>query len=477
MWALYTIMKNNVGILLPIASLPGKHGIGDFGPSSYKFIKWLKTNNYKYWQVLPLNPLGPGNSPYMSTCSEALENRYINLDELVDLGLLKKVPLHHSKANKVDYEDVRLFKEKYLFKAFKKFIKKPLKGYEKFKKDNPWLKKYALFIVFRKETNFVMWNTWPKWMQNYFDEHNNIPSEYKDRCEFEIFMQFIAFRQYSRLRKFAHKNGILIIADCPFYVGIDSVDCWTHKDEFIMDENYHPTLVSGCPPDAFSDDGQLWGTPIYDFKKMKENNYSFLVDRIGYLANTCDMLRLDHFRAFDTYCVIPSEDTNARRGKWEIGPREEFFDALYKKYPNINLIAEDLGDLFPSVLELRDKYNLPGMYIVEFTIFDTKAMSTNRQIVYPGTHDNQTLYGWLKSLPKENKEFLIKKFNSKRGLYKKVFEYIVSLPSYMTIYQLQDLLMLDDKARINYPGTVGDPNWTFKFRDFSWMKNVKFTNE
>ncbi len=473
-------MKDNLGILLPLASLPGKHGIGDFGKNAYHFIKWLKNNNYKYWQVLPLNPLGPGNSPYMSTCSEALEERYINLDDLIKLGYLNKedVPLYRAKAIKIDYNEVKDFKEKILYKAFLNFLKKPLKGYKKFKKDNPWVVKYALFTCFRKDNNYETWNSWPSWMQNYFDKHSRIPKQYKNRCEFIIFTQFIAFRQYNKLRKYAHKNGITLIADCPFYVGIDSLDCYLHKDEFIMDENHHPTLVSGCPPDAFSDDGQLWGTPIYDFNKMKENNYSFLVDRIGYLASTCDMLRLDHFRAFDTYCVIPSEDENARRGRWEIGPRDAFFDALYQKYPHINLIAEDLGDLFQSVLELRDKYNLPGMYIVEFTIFDNNAMSNTRQIVYPGTHDNETLVGWLKSMSEENITFLENKLHcDRKELYNKVFEYILSLPSYMTIFQLQDLIKLDNRARINSPGTIGDPNWTFKLKDFSYEKKVKFTIE
>ncbi|MCR5333095.1 MAG: 4-alpha-glucanotransferase [Bacilli bacterium] len=472
-------MKDNVGVLLPISSLPGRHGIGDFGPSSYKFVRWLKKNHYAYWQVLPINPLGPGNSPYMSTCSEAIENRYIDLDELKKLGLVKHIPSFQPHSKKIQYEAVRLFKEKILYKAFLKFIKKPMRGYQKFKKDHPWLEKYALFITFRKKMNFIQWNRWPKWMQNYFDEHSYLPSEDVMACEFEMFMQFVAYRQYYRLWKYARKMGIKIIADCPFYVGIDSTDCWLNKDEFLLDENNHPTLVSGCPPDAFSDDGQLWGTPIYNFEKMKQNNYSFLVNRIGYLASTCDMLRLDHFRAFDTYCVIPAEDFNARRGKWEVGPREEFFDALYAKYPNINLIAEDLGDLFPSVLELRDKYNLPGMYICEFTIFDENAMSTNRQIVYPGTHDNQTLFGWFKSLSKENKVFLQNKFKEKndKRLFAKIFSYIYSLPSFMTIFMLQDLLKMDDRGRINWPGTVGDPNWTFKFVDFEWVHKIVFPQE
>ncbi len=471
-------MKDNLGILLPIASLPGNHGVGDFGPCCYKFISWLKDNNYKYWQVLPLNPIGPGNSPYMSTCSEAIEERYIYLNDLYNLGYLDKQDIknYRKSTDRIDYEKVGKYKDAILYKAFLSFKNKPLRGYKKFKKENNWLTKYALFMCFRKDNNNLTWNAWPKWMITYFDEHKYVPRKYKDRCEFIYFKQFIAYKQYNKLRDYAHKNNITLIADCPFYVGIDSVDCWTHKDEFVMDRNYHPTLVSGCPPDVFSDDGQLWGTPIYDFNKMKQNNYSFLVDRIGFLASTCDMLRLDHFRAFDTYCVIPSEDINARRGKWVEGPREAFFEALYQKYPNINLIAEDLGDLFPSVLELRDKYSLPGMYIVEFTIFDVNNMSTNRQIVYPGTHDNQTLVGWLKSLPKENIDFLKWKFGENKDLYTEVFNYILSLPSYITIFQLQDLIMLDDRGRINYPGTISDLNWTFKLKDFTWIKKVKFKN-
>lgn len=459
-------MKDNLGVLFPVASLPGHHGVGDFGRSSLRFIRYLSNNGFKYWQVLPLNPIGPGNSPYMSTCSFALEERYIALDELKKDGLLKEVPLHNPKTDKIDYQDVLNFKEEYLSKAFKEFIKKPFRGYNKFKKDNPWLLSYALFTALRKQYNYQCWNTWKKKDINLFAS-KRVPKAFKEDYEYTCFKQFIAFRQWNKVRKFAKKAGITIIADCPFYVGIDSVDCLMNKAQFLMDEKFNPTVVSGCPPDAFSDDGQLWGTPIYDFKKMKEDGYNFLIERLASYMKTCDILRLDHFRAFDTYCVIPAEDTNARRGKWEQGPAYDFFDALYKNYPDIKLIAEDLGDLFPSVLELRDRYNLPGMYIVEFTIFDQKAMSTNRQLVYPGTHDNQTLMGWLKTLPEENVKYLKVKFGENVDLFEAVFKYILSLPSLMTIFQYQDLLMLDDKARINYPGTVGDPNWCFKLKTFN----------
>ena len=469
-------MRDNLGILFPVASLPGHHGIGDFGRPSLRFIRWLANNHYRYWQVLPLNPIGPGNSPYMSICSFALEERYISLDELVREKLLKVAPKHHAKTTHIDYLDVQKYKEEYLRIAFKEFIKKPFRGYQKFKKDNPWLVKYALFVSLREKYDNKPWNTWKKADLKLFDL-SRAPKSYKDEIEYVSFKQFIAFRQWNKVRKFAKKCGITIIADCPFYVGIDSVDCITNKEQFLMDEKYNPTVVSGCPPDAFSDDGQLWGTPIYDFKKMKEDGYNFLIERIVSYMKTCDLLRLDHFRAFDTYCVIPAEDENARRGKWEQGPAYDFFDALYRKYPNIKLIAEDLGDLFPSVLELRDHYNLPGMYIVEFTIFDVKAMSTNRQIVYPGTHDNQTLMGWLKTLPEENIKFLKVKFGENVDLFEAVFKYILSLPSLMTIFQYQDLLKLDDSARINYPGTIGDPNWCFKLASFKSNLKLDYSSE
>ena len=231
--------------------------------------------------------------------------------------------------------------------------------------------------------------------------------------------------------------------------------------------------MSGCPPDAFSDDGQLWGTPIYNFEKMKENGYRFLVNRISYLASHCHYLRLDHFRAFDTYCVIPAEDDNARRGKWLVGPRFDFFDTLFREHPDIKLIAEDLGEMFDSVIELRDHYNLPGMRVYEFCIFDDLPIS-DKFVVYPGTHDNQTLYGWYKSLGEWHIDFLNKKFNNPKNLYNAIFDYIWNVESFITIFQLQDLLKLDDRARINSPGTIGEPNWCFKLKDLNCLSKIKY---
>ena len=451
--------KENIGILFPVFSLPGNHGIGDFSTYAYQFIKWLNKHHYKYWQILPLNPVGPGNSPYITICSEAIDTRFISLDDLVDQGLLDFVPSHNPNTGAVDYDDVLNFKEKYLRRAYKNSHP----SLAKFKKDNPWCEEYAKYLVLKTINDSKPWNEWTV---------QRIPAFAEDEINFHIWCQYIALNQWNKLKKFAHRYDVQIIADCPFYVGIDSVDCYLNRDEFMLDEHYQPTVVSGCPPDAFSDDGQLWGTPIYNFDKMRENGYRFLINRIACLANRADILRLDHFRAFDTYCIIPAGDENARRGEWKIGPRTEFFDLLYGQYPNIKLIAEDLGELFDSVIELRDHYHLPGMRVYEFCIFDDLPES-DAFVVYPGTHDNQTLYGWLKSLDEEHIAYLNKLLNNPENLYDAVFDYIWNIGSYITIFQLQDLLKLDDSARINNPGTVGAHNWSFKLKDMSWTKRVK----
>ena len=454
--------KRNVGVLLPVFSLPGNHGIGDFSNYAFEFIDWLKNHKYHYWQILPLNPIGPGNSPYITVCSEAFDVRYISLDKLVEQGLLDKVHKHHAEVGRVNYQDVLAFKEKYLRRAYKN----SKISFKKFTKENPWVTEYAKYLVLKNINDNKPWNEWII---------KKIPNFAEDEINFHIWCQYIALSQWNAIKKYANKNGVKIIADCPFYVGLDSVDCYLNKDEFMMDEHYNPTVVSGCPPDAFSDDGQLWGTPIYNFEKMKDNNYKFLINRIACLASRADILRLDHFRAFDTYCVIPAGDENARRGEWKIGPRNDFFDNLFKQYPDIQIIAEDLGLLFDSVHELRDYYKLPGMRVIQFVAFEELKENDNI-ILYPGTHDNQTLYGWLKSLDKEHKTILRKEYKGSKDIYGSLFNEIWNMTSRITIFPVQDLIKLDDNARINHPGTVGPHNWTFKFKNMKFLETVKYGN-
>lgn len=469
------VMRTNLGILMPVASLPARHGIGDFGETSIRFIDWLSKNHYRYWQILPLNPLGPGDSPYMSACSYAFDWRYINLDLLVEDGLLDKVPNYRKAASEINYWRVGNFKKKWLWKAYLNYLKTPMNGLKKFKTKNPWVVHFATFEVFKQMNDNRAWNEWEEWQINYFQEHTNAPKHLLKQINFSIFIQYVAAKQWKRVLSHARRRGVKLIADMPFYCGFDSIEVWLNQDQFLI-ENHRQTHEGGVPPDAFSDVGQLWGSPIYNFEKMKENNYSLLVNRTGFLASICDYLRLDHFRAFDTYYVIPAGMPDAKIGEWKVGPRTDFFEALYKAYPNINLIAEDLGELFPSVLELRDHYNFPGMFIVEFTVFDQNAWPNNNMIVYTGTHDNATLLGWLNSLPRHDIDHLKWKFNEQdeSKLFDRLFEYTLSLPSLMTIFPLQDLLKLDNRARLNTPGTVGYPNFVWKIKSFDCLKKIKF---
>ncbi len=468
-------MKKNIGILLPVSSLPSNHGIGDFGDEAFYFVNWLSSHHYRYWQILPLNPLGPGESPYMSTCSKAVDYRYISLDYLTKEELLGKVPSFKKNSDQVDYYNVGEFKKKYLYKAYLKYLKGNTDALKKFKTRNPWVMEYATYEVFKEMNDHKAWNEWEEWQINYYSTHHKAPRKYIEQINFIIFIQYIAIKQWKHLLSYARKHNIAIIADMPFYVGFDSIDCWLHKDQFSFDNNNQQTEVGGVPPDAFSDDGQLWGSPIYNFEKMKQDHYSLLVDRTGYLAKMCDYLRIDHFRAFDTYYVIPGGMSNARIGEWKVGPRDDFFIELYKKYPDIKLIAEDLGDLFPTVLELRDRLHLPGMYVVQFNIFNENMYSNENMIVYPGTHDNETLFGWVSALNNDQKNYLYYKLGTnEENLYDDLIDYIYNLPSLMTIFPLQDLLKLDNSARMNTPGTVGYPNWVYKLKNFKCLNKIKY---
>ncbi|MCD8209837.1 MAG: 4-alpha-glucanotransferase [Coprobacillus sp.] len=467
-------MKNtNVGVLLPVSSLPSHYGMGDFGYDCYQFIDWLKKNHYKYWQILPLNPLGPGNSPYMSTCSTAIDYRYVSLELLYEDGYLNEKPLFLPNTDSVNFEYVGEYKEQFLREAYHNFIAHHPFGMKRFKISHPWVRQYATFEFFKRRNGNKAWSEWKRADRDYFLHHTLPPKE--EDIEFFIFVQMVALEQWKHVLNYAKKKGIAIISDVPFYVGYDSTECWLHREQFSFDRFGRQTEVGGVPPDAFSDAGQLWGSPIYNFDVMKRDGYQLLVDRIGYLGTLCDYLRLDHFRAFDTYYVIPAGRSDAKVGTWKIGPRDEFFKKLYAKYPKTKLIAEDLGDLVHTVIELRDRLKLHGMYIMEFTIFDDKVKSSKDLIVYPGTHDNETLWGWYNNLTEEQYKYLMKKLGSdRRHLYNNVFKYMYTAPSYMTIFQLQDFLKLDNSARTNCPGTVGYPNWSWKLKDWSWTKEVVY---
>lgn len=468
------------GVLLAISSLPSHFGIGDLGKNAYKFVDILKKANIKIWQVLPLTPLGYGNSPYQSSSSFAGDEIYIAIDSLVEIGLLDESDIKYCNADldKVDYEVVRLHKDKLLQKAFKNFKvsnDESLKlEYQKFIDENSWALNYAIFKAFRKANNNQAWNLWPQEYKNWIKDKSIELEEYQSDIDYELFLQYIFYKQWFNLKKYANENNIEIMGDLPIYLGFDSADVWEHQDVFLLDKDQNPTFVAGVPPDFFSETGQLWGNPLYDWDRLEETGFEFWIERLKGNFKLFDIVRIDHFRAFDTYWKIPADAETAINGEWIEAPGYKFFDTVFKKLPNVNIIAEDLGDLRPEVLELRDHYNLKGMKVFPFH-FDLKIGSFIEDaniVAYSGTHDNNTLKGWyFDELNRYQRKLLKRYFKANdKNIFRKIIKYLLNCDAEYVILPVQDILELDSNARLNTPGTVGEPNWQWKLVDFDGVR-------
>ncbi len=467
--------KRLCGILLPLSSLPSKYGIGEFNNECFKLIDLLKLNNVKIWQMLPLNPLGFGNSPYSSICNNAIDPIYISLDDLIKEGYdikIKDVP--NFNETKVEYSKVREFKEFYLKKIFSIQKDTDSNEFKTFLINNPFIIKYAQFLVLLKKNNNTNFWTWNELEKN--AAYNNFDfTPFNNEILYYEWQQFIAFKQFKKIKDYAIKKDISLMGDIPFYLGSNSSDAWSNQDELLLDENGKPEFVGGCPPDYFSKTGQRWGNPIYDRDYMKDDKFSFLINRIKNSANLYSFLRIDHFRAFDTYYKIPEESLTAEIGTWEKAYGEEFFNLLKKEKINLTIIAEDLGELFDSVIKLRNKFRFPGMNILEFTIFDKNFKVKKNQAVYTGTHDNQTIRSWKEILTKKENSSLEHRFKVKK-IYDSSFNwrmisYALSLKADYVFIPVWDLLNLkDEDGRMNTPGTVGEPNWQFKLKNLNKLK-------
>lgn len=473
------------GVLIAVSSLPSRHGIGDFGPQAREFLKMSRRAGFKYWQILPLNPVGFGNSPYQPYGSKPFDEIYISLDLLQKEKLISKAPNFNHNAEKVDYEKVREFKLKYLKIAFENYRKTKKTGFTRFKNTNKWVFNYAVFVTFKKSNFLNQWHYWPFEFKNWIHDKKLDLKPYFAQIEFEMWLQYIAFKQWQDLHKYANKRGIEVVGDMPIYVGIDSVDVWENTEAFLLDEQYFPTHIAGVPPDFFSTTGQRWGNPLYDWDYLAEHNFDFWKERLGYNAKLFDMIRIDHFRAFDTYWKIPNSCPTAIEGEWVEAPGYKLFDALLADFPNLKVIAEDLGDLRPEVLVLRDHYELPGMEIVEFTYNPIKmeALTNRRRIIYTGTHDNQTIVSWFNGQDLAFKRAAEDDLN-RRGfidydnIFDKFLAYTFFSSANIAIVPMQDLLLLDDTARLNTPGTIGSPNWEWKLKDLKkYNKRLKFLNK
>ncbi|MGN1344031.1 MAG: 4-alpha-glucanotransferase [Traorella sp.] len=456
------------GILIPIASLPSKYGIGDFGPTSYEFVDLICQAHFKIWQILPLNPLGFGNSPYQAYSSKAMDELYISLETLEEKGLIKKAKKFNAKANKIDYDAVRKFKEPYFKEAYSNFKKN--QAYKTFIQQE-WVKEYATFVTLKQRNGLKCWNEWPQEDKEWIHSKNKLSQELCQEVEYRMFLQFILYEQWNKLRKYANRKGIELIGDIPIYVGIDSLDVWANQDSFLLDDDGRPTFIAGVPPDYFSAEGQRWGNPLYNWDKLKENGFAFWLDRLAYNANLFDRIRIDHFRAFDTYWKIPADCPTAIEGEWIEAPGYDLFDKIYETYPDIKIVAEDLGDLRPEVLELRDHYHLMGMRIVQHS-FDPVNEMVDREnlLAYTGTHDNETLRVWYSHHDEAYKR-LIHKFFKRNGYHyskmsENMIQYTLDTKARYAILPMVDILNKNDSCRINFPGTVGNPNWQWKLKDY-----------
>lgn len=462
------------GIILPIFSLPSNYGIGTFGKEAYRFIDFLEKAQVSYWQILPVGPTSYGDSPYQSFSTFAGNPYFIDLDMLVEDKLLKQEEIKEydfgNDENDIDYGT--MYKNRYKVlklshERAKVDLKKELEDFNKFNKG--WIYDYALFMAIKDYKDGAPWKEWDKDIRFRKPEaivkYSNL---LKDEIDFYMFLQYMFSSQWKELKKYANDKGIKIIGDIPIYVAEDSADIWSNPEIFMLNEELIPKEVSGCPPDAFSDTGQLWGNPIYNWKELKNKNYKWWVERIKSSLEIFDVIRIDHFRGFESYWSIPYEDETAINGKWEKGPGKDLFDAIKNELGEIDVIAEDLGYITPEVRELLDYCGYPGMKVLQFA-FDPKGDSEylphnyeKNVVVYTGTHDNDTIKGWFNSLSKEEKEFC-KSYTGMKDENDnwKFIKLAISSVANIAILQMQDLLNLGKEARINIPSTLGT-NWRWR---------------
>ena len=459
------------GILMPVASLPDRHGCGSFGKEAYHFIDLAEKAGFSIWQILPLNPLGYGNSPYQPYSSFAMDDIYISLDLLYEQGLISKAPAYRKNAKTIDFEKVRAFREPYLKEAYANF--KPDLNYSTFSYQE-WVKNFAIFMALKRKNGMRSWLEW----ENLLEKNQPVDGKldlkpFEDEILYEVFKQYILYLQWKDLKQYANDRGIEIMGDIPFYVGIDSADVWAGRKNFLLDDDGRPIFIAGVPPDYFSATGQRWGNPIYDWEYMEKNDFGFWVERISYTQRLFDIIRIDHFRAFDTYWKINAECPTAIDGVWVEAPGYKLFDTLLKKTEDLQLVAEDLGDLRPEVHILRDHYNFRGMRVIQFAFLpeESDVHDKPHQLVYTGTHDNDTIFAWYREKPQAEKRKLRRYLRSEgyntHSFVDDVISYSLNTQADMVVIPLSDWLHKGHEARLNTPGTVGAPNWIYRMTSLS----------
>ena len=462
------------GILMHITSLPGPYGVGTMGKEAYRFVDFLKNAGQHYWQILPLTPTGYGDSPYQS-CSTFAGNHYlIDLDMLIEEGVLKKSEVENRdwfwSETKTDYGRLYNNRLTVLRLAYDRF--QGGEDFDRFCRENSsWLPDFALFMALKGKLGGAAWYTWEDGLKKRDPGAIwNARQELKDEIRFYSFVQYIFDRQWTALRRYAHENGVKIIGDVPIYVPYDSADVWSNPELFQMDEQMNPTAVAGCPPDAFSDDGQLWGNPLYRWDLLRQDGYGWWIRRLAAAGKLYDVVRMDHFRGFEAYWSVPFGDATAKNGHWVKGPGLDFMNAVKEKLPQISLIAEDLGFLTQEVLDLRDDSGFPGMKVLGFA-FDSREPSEYlphtypaNSVVYTGTHDNMTTRQWFDTAPADAVAYAREYMNitAEEGDVWGMIRTAFASVSDTCIIPMQDYLNLGGEARMNFPGTMTDANWTWR---------------
>ena len=468
------------GILLHPTSLPGPHGCGDFGESAYRFIDWLASAGQSSWQMLPLGEVGPGNSPYMSDSAFAGNLLLIDPNELIEQGWLKadEPPAVTAVSNnRVDYDAVRLSRMTLLHLAANRFQQQNSKrihaAFLKFCDEaQHWLYDYALFKAIWGSQALRDWNTWPDGLaQRDADALQAAAASLATEIEFWKFCQWCYDRQWRKLKHYANANGVHMIGDMPIFVAYQSADVWAHQDLFELNADGCPIAVAGVPPDYFSKTGQLWGNPLYRWERHEESGYVWWIARMKHVLQHFDVVRVDHFRGFANYWAVPADESTAINGEWRPGPGESLFDAFKQAFRALPIIAEDLGLITPDVIALRDKFNLPGMRILQFAFGEDERNYflphhyIANAVAYTGTHDNDTSIGWWKSAGEHERGFARRYLNSDGSQinWDMIKELSASVAN-TVIYPLQDVIGLDGAHRMNFPGTASG-NWEWRF---SW---------
>lgn len=473
-------MKRSSGIIMHISSLPNKYGIGTFGKEAYEFADFLDKAGQKYWQMLPLGPTSYGDSPYQSFSAFAGNPYFIDFDILNENGLLDKEDYENinfgSNPEDIDYGIIFDNKIPVLRKAYDNFKNREelQESFCEFKKNEFWLEDYAMYMAIKNSFQLKSWQKWdddirlrdPKSLEKYKED-------LKDDIEFWSFIQFEFYKQWTALKEYVNELGIEIIGDMPIYVAEDSADVWSNPDAFLLDkETLEPIKVAGCPPDIFSETGQLWGNPIYDWNWMDENGYQWWIERIKHSLKLYDWIRIDHFKGFESYYSIPYGEDTAINGEWVKGPGMKIFDAIRNELGDVNIIAEDLGTLTEETIKLRDDNNFPGMKILTFA-FDSDSENmflphnyNENFIAYTGTHDNDTVRGWIETTgTKEQVKNAIDYLNltEEEGYNWGLIRGIWSSVANVSIAQMQDFLNLGNEARTNLPSTLGQ-NWKWRVK-------------